>query len=67
MALFTLCRIGFFLFNREFFPGMSVGNFMVIMLAGLKFDLTAVLYTNLLFILLLTLRFGRPWCGERGR
>jgi arylsulfatase A-like enzyme len=53
MALYSLCRIGFYIFNTAFFPGMSWKNFLFLMLGGLKFDLSAVLYTNSLFILLL--------------
>jgi hypothetical protein len=57
MFLFTLCRIGFFLFNTSFFPGMTVGNFVMLMAGGLRFDLTAVLYVNMLFIALSVLPF----------
>ncbi|RAW01481.1 LTA synthase family protein [Pseudochryseolinea flava] len=53
MFLFTLCRIGFYLFNMSYFPGMTAGKFFSIFLGGIKFDITAVLYTNLLFILMM--------------
>lgn len=53
MALFMVCRIGFFFFNIEFFPDMDLGRFAWIAFGGLRFDLTAVLYLNVLFILLL--------------
>ncbi|HEX5169308.1 MAG TPA: LTA synthase family protein [Cyclobacteriaceae bacterium] len=53
MALYSLCRIGFYLYNTSSFPKMSLGNFLYLMWGGLKFDLAAVLYCNLLFILLL--------------
>lgn len=58
MLLFSLCRVGFYLYNTSFFPGMTLGNFMYLMLGGLRFDLAAVLYVNLLFILLLLLPFN---------
>jgi phosphoglycerol transferase MdoB-like AlkP superfamily enzyme len=51
--LFTICRLGFYFFNMSYFPGMTPGKFLVIMLGGLRFDLTAILYTNLLFLLLM--------------
>jgi hypothetical protein len=57
MLLFTLCRIGFYLFNIAFFPGMTPGNFLILLWGGLKFDLVAVLYINMLFILLVILPF----------
>jgi hypothetical protein len=55
MAVFTLCRLGFYLFNREYFPELSFASILPLLVAGLKFDISAVLYTNLLFILLMSL------------
>ncbi len=57
MLLFTLCRIGFYFYNMSFFPDMTAGNFMRLLWGGLKFDLTAVLYVNLLFIVLMIIPF----------
>lgn len=57
MFLFTLCRIGFYLFNTNFFPDMTVANFFGLLVAGMKFDLVVVLYTNALLILLTLLPF----------
>jgi phosphoglycerol transferase MdoB-like AlkP superfamily enzyme len=55
MVLYTISRIGFYLFNTAFFPDMDAGRFLVIMGGGLRFDLAATLYSNSLFILLMTL------------
>lgn len=52
MAFYTICRIGFYLFNTSFFPDMNFNRLSTIMLGGLRFDLAAVLYINSLFILL---------------
>ncbi|HMG91982.1 MAG TPA: LTA synthase family protein [Chryseolinea sp.] len=52
MALLSICRIGFYLFNLNFFPEMSLGHFLQLMLGGLRFDLVTTLYCNALFILL---------------
>ncbi|MEZ4946112.1 MAG: sulfatase-like hydrolase/transferase [Cyclobacteriaceae bacterium] len=52
MGFYTICRISFYLFNTSFFPDMTWGRMSTIMLGGLKFDLSAVLYLNSLFILL---------------
>jgi hypothetical protein len=57
MALFSVCRIGFYLFNTGFFPDMSFGNFLRLMLGGLTFDLATLLYVNMLYILLMILPF----------
>ena len=62
MTLYTICRIGFYLYNIEFFPGMTFFRFGRILLGGFRFDLSAILYLNSLFILLLavplTIRFN---------
>jgi phosphoglycerol transferase MdoB-like AlkP superfamily enzyme len=52
MMLFSLCRIGFFLFNFKMFPDISAGRFLTIMKGGLMFDISAVVYINMIFILL---------------
>lgn len=64
MFLYTLCRIIFFLYNVPFFPDMNMSRFATIMWGGLRFDLTAILYSNALLVVLmiipLKVRF-RPW------
>ena len=57
MFLYSVCRILFYLFNMGLFPGVNVHLFMIMMLGGLRFDLSAVLYINLLFILLQLIPF----------
>ena len=59
MLLFGLCRILFYLFNADLYPDMTFSHFLNLMKGGLQFDLTATLYTNVLFILgyLLPFRF----------
>lgn len=57
MFLFTLCRIGFYLYNVSFFPDMTAGNFFWLLWGGLRFDLTAMLYVNSLYILMMILPF----------
>jgi phosphoglycerol transferase MdoB-like AlkP superfamily enzyme len=52
MLLFTLCRIGFFLFNYKMFPGITLGQLITILKGGLAFDISAVVYINVLLILL---------------
>ena len=52
MFLFSLCRIGFFLFNYKMFPGVSIIQLITILKGGLTFDISAVVYINMLFILL---------------
>lgn len=52
MFLFMLCRIGFFLYNLSYFPEMTTWNFMRILWGGFWFDLTAVLYINVIILIL---------------
>jgi phosphoglycerol transferase MdoB-like AlkP superfamily enzyme len=53
MLLFTLCRVAFYFFNMAFFPGMTINNLLWLLWGGLQFDLSAILYINMLYILLM--------------
>jgi phosphoglycerol transferase MdoB-like AlkP superfamily enzyme len=53
MILFTICRLLFYLFNRKLFPQIDIYYLLSLCLAGLRFDLSAVLYFNMAYILLL--------------
>jgi phosphoglycerol transferase MdoB-like AlkP superfamily enzyme len=57
MALYSLCRVIFYFFNTPFFPHMTFSRWFTIMRGGLRFDLTAVLYSNSLLLLLMILPF----------
>jgi phosphoglycerol transferase MdoB-like AlkP superfamily enzyme len=57
LFLFSLCRIGFYLFNHKMFPGIPFDQFLSIMKGGLVFDISATVYINMLFILLNILPF----------
>ena len=52
MLLYTLCRLGFYLFNKSYFTDITGDDLLRIFVGGLRFDLSAVLYTNALVILL---------------
>ncbi len=52
MALFTITRLLFYLFNLDSFQSTTPSQLVVIFLGGLRFDLTAVLYTNALYSIL---------------
>ncbi len=52
IALFTISRLGFYFFNTEHYPDMTFGRLMIIMLGGLKFDVSGILFVNALYILL---------------
>lgn len=57
MFLFSASRVFFYLYNIDYYLDMAPTHFLFLMLGGLRFDLTAVLYTNLLYILLQILPF----------
>lgn len=58
MLVYSFQRLIFFLLNAGFFPGMTSGHLLELMISGIKFDLSAVLYTNSLYILLMLLPFS---------
>ena len=57
MGLYMVCRFSFYFYNAEFFPAMTWSRFGKIMVGGLRFDLSAILYLNSLFLLLLIIPF----------
>jgi phosphoglycerol transferase MdoB-like AlkP superfamily enzyme len=57
LLLFTICRVGFYLFNFRMFPGVDSFQFLRILQGGFVFDISAIVYINLLFILLHLLPF----------
>ncbi|HEX2920930.1 MAG TPA: sulfatase-like hydrolase/transferase [Bacteroidales bacterium] len=57
MLLFTLCRIGFLIFNLKMFPGIDVIEVLKALAGGIVFDISAIVYLNILFILLLIVPF----------
>ena len=52
LLLFSVCRLGFYLYNTEHFADMTFMRFMRIMLGGVKFDIAGILYVNALYIFL---------------
>lgn len=57
LLLFSLCRVGFYLFNYKMFPGVTLSQFLTIMKGGVVFDISAIVYINLVFILLCIIPF----------
>ncbi|MBP5582627.1 MAG: LTA synthase family protein, partial [Bacteroidales bacterium] len=55
--LLTITRIVFYAFNADLFADISFGNFMTILRGGLKFDTTAIIYLNIVFIAMNILPF----------
>jgi phosphoglycerol transferase MdoB-like AlkP superfamily enzyme len=57
LFLFSLCRLGFYLFNYKMFPGVTPVQLIEIMRGGLLFDISATVYINMLFIMMHILPF----------
>ncbi|MGJ1263750.1 LTA synthase family protein [Sphingobacterium spiritivorum] len=52
LFIYTLLRIGFYWINIGLFPNVSAGELFTMMKGGVKFDVAALLYLNILYILL---------------
>lgn len=57
MVVYTCCRLVFFGLNRSLFADVDLTRLMRLCRAGWRFDLSAVLYTNLPYIVLMLLPF----------
>lgn len=57
LVMYSACRIGFYLYNLDNFGHLTFAQLSYMMLGGLKFDISAIIYTNLLFIVLHILPF----------
>ena len=54
MLLYSICRVGFYVFNYRMFPGITFPQILTILKGGLLFDISAIVYINLVFILFST-------------
>jgi phosphoglycerol transferase MdoB-like AlkP superfamily enzyme len=52
LVLFTFCRLLFYFYNRDLFPGMEFQRLVKILFGGLRFDLAGLLYLNLPVLIL---------------
>lgn len=57
LFLYSLLRLGFYFFNSDLFPLTDISGLITIMQGGVKFDVVAILYINILFILLQIIPF----------
>ncbi len=52
VALFTFSRFLFYIFNLNYFSGIGFVNFIKIMTGGIRFDISAILIVNSIYIVL---------------
>lgn len=55
LLIYALLRYGFYLYNKSLFPNVSGTELWTMMLGGVKFDIVAILYINIIYILLQSL------------
>lgn len=55
MVVYTLTRLFFYWINIDLYPNVSTGHLIEMLIGGLRFDLTALLYINSLYLLLVLL------------
>lgn len=51
ITAYTVCRFLFYVFNTDYFT-QELSNLLFAFVAGVRFDISAILYTNIIFILL---------------
>lgn len=54
LLLYGILRLGFYGFNMAQFPQVTFSELMYMMAGGVKFDIVALLYINILYILLVS-------------
>lgn len=59
LVLYFVCRILFFLFNMNLFPPIPPGEFLQILGYGLRYDVSSIIYVNIIFIILHVI--PNPW------
>ncbi len=52
MVLFSISRIAFFFYNIDHFADMTLPRFMTILFGGLKFDISGIMFINVLYAFL---------------
>jgi phosphoglycerol transferase MdoB-like AlkP superfamily enzyme len=57
MVFYSICRILFYGFNTASFPKVTFLSFMTILRGGLMFDISALIYLNLVYMLLFLIPF----------
>lgn len=57
LFIFSLSRVGFYVFNHRMFPDITLGQFFEILRGGIIFDISATVYVNSLFIVLSVIPF----------
>lgn len=54
LVIYALLRLGFYGINASLFPHVDAGKLLVMFAGGVRFDIVALLYLNILYIVMLT-------------
>ncbi|MDQ1149188.1 phosphoglycerol transferase MdoB-like AlkP superfamily enzyme [Sphingobacterium zeae] len=54
LVIYALLRLGFYGINASLFPHIDAGKLLVMFAGGVRFDIVALLYLNILYIVMLT-------------
>jgi len=57
MVIFTLSRVFFFFINKSYFPNVDTAHLLAMLQGGIRFDLTALIYINILYMVMQLLPF----------
>jgi phosphoglycerol transferase MdoB-like AlkP superfamily enzyme len=65
LFIYYFCRIFFFLVNKSYFPDVTFSHFLTLLKGGLQFDISALAYTNIIYLFLQIIpfrfRYGRVY------
>ncbi|WP_293939662.1 LTA synthase family protein [Sphingobacterium sp. UBA5996] len=54
LVIYALLRLGFYGINASLFPHVDAGKLLVMFAGGVRFDIVALLYLNILYIVMMT-------------
>ncbi len=57
LFVYCICRLLFYFFNYSYFSDLSIFELLLILISGIRFDLSVIILTNFLYILLYILPF----------
>lgn len=66
MAIYSLSRLFFYGVNHDLYPDVTSGHLGEMLLGGTRFDLTALLYINSVYLLLTMLPLPATWKAKKG-
>lgn len=65
MAIFSLSRIFYYLISLDAYPDMTMSHLGEILFGGIRFDMTALLYLNSVYMLLMLFPLPMNWRQNR--